>query len=112
MPADFHTDELAASYAALILHDDNQPIKSESIAALCKAAGVNVQPHWAKLYQQVFAKRSVGDFLVAGVSAAPAAAAPAAAGAAKGAAPAKEEKKVVEEKKEESDDDMGFGLFD
>eukprot|EP01111_Echinosteliopsis_oligospora_P001324 TRINITY_DN11_c0_g1_i1.p1 TRINITY_DN11_c0_g1~~TRINITY_DN11_c0_g1_i1.p1 ORF type:complete len:118 (-),score=55.72 TRINITY_DN11_c0_g1_i1:65-418(-) len=117
MPSDFHTEELAASYAALILHDANVPVKAESITSLCKAANVTIQPFWPKLFQQVFTSRSVGDFLVSSVGsggAAPAAAAGGApAAAASSSAPAKKEEPKKEEKKEESEEeDMGFGLFD
>jgi len=113
MPSNLHTEELAASYAALILHDGQIPVTAENIVALAKAAGINIQPIWPRLFQEVFSTRSVGDFLTTGVGAgAPSGgAAPAAAPAASAAAPEKEKEKE-EVKKEESDEDMGFGLFD
>eukprot|EP01097_Dermamoeba_algensis_P010725 TRINITY_DN8005_c0_g1_i1.p1 TRINITY_DN8005_c0_g1~~TRINITY_DN8005_c0_g1_i1.p1 ORF type:complete len:113 (-),score=39.30 TRINITY_DN8005_c0_g1_i1:153-491(-) len=106
------TEELACTYSALILHDSNLPITAQHISSLLSASGVKVASYWPKLFEQAFAKKSIGDFLVSAPSAgAPAAAAPAAASAPAAAAAKKEEPKK-EEKKEESDEDMGFGLFD
>eukprot|EP01117_Protostelium_nocturnum_P013075 TRINITY_DN4852_c3_g1_i1.p2 TRINITY_DN4852_c3_g1~~TRINITY_DN4852_c3_g1_i1.p2 ORF type:complete len:117 (+),score=47.33 TRINITY_DN4852_c3_g1_i1:119-469(+) len=106
--------ELACTYAALALHDDNVPITAEKISALLKAANVNVQPYWAGIFARVLAKANLDDLINnAGGSAAPAAApAGGAAPAAAGGAPAKKEEKKKEEPKEEEDEDMGFGLFD
>jgi len=119
MPSDLKNEELAASYAALILHDEKLPVTAEHIESLCKAAGVKVSNFWPKLYQQVFSgSRTVGDFLLSSVGsggAAPAAgaAAPAAAGGAAPAAAAKEAAPAKKEESEEEDDDMfgGGGLF-
>ncbi|KAL5572207.1 hypothetical protein UlMin_021804 [Ulmus minor] len=107
--------EVACSYAVMILHDDGIAVTSEKIAALVKAANVEVESYWPSLFAKLAEKRNIGDLILnAGASGggAPVAAAPAAAGggAAAAAAPAAEEKK--EEPKEESDDDMGFSLFD
>ncbi|KGN56349.1 60S acidic ribosomal protein P1 [Cucumis sativus] len=111
------TGEIACSYAALILYDDNIPITAEKIATLVKAAKVSdVESYWYGLFAKLAEKRSIGDLILnvgAGGGAAVAAAAPAggaAGGGAAAAAPPPEEKK--EEPKEESDDDMGFSLFD
>ena len=107
--------ETACTYAALILHDDGIAITAEKIAALVKAANVNVESYWPSLFAKLADKRDLGDLIMnvgsGGGGAAVAVAAPAAgAGGAAAAAPAVEEKK--EEPKEESDDDMGFSLFD
>ncbi|KAI0826042.1 60s acidic ribosomal protein-domain-containing protein [Irpex lacteus] len=107
--------ELAATYAALILADDNVEITSDKIVALTTAAGVELEPIWASLLAKALEGKNVKELLsnVGAGGGAPAAGAPAAGGAAAAAggdAPAAEEKK--EEEKEESDDDMGFGLFD
>eukprot|EP01099_Mayorella_cantabrigiensis_P002339 TRINITY_DN2026_c0_g1_i1.p1 TRINITY_DN2026_c0_g1~~TRINITY_DN2026_c0_g1_i1.p1 ORF type:complete len:118 (-),score=54.78 TRINITY_DN2026_c0_g1_i1:112-465(-) len=113
-------DELACTYAALILADDNVEITVDKINALLKAAKVHVKPFWPSLFVRVLAHRSVEDLILAsgGGGAAPAAA-PAAAAAAAAPAAAAPEKKAEEKKPEkapepaeESDDDMGFGLFD
>ncbi|XP_038883955.1 60S acidic ribosomal protein P1-like [Benincasa hispida] len=111
------TGEIACSYAALILYDDNIPITAEKIATIVKAANVpDVESYWFGLFAKLAEKRNIGDLILnvgAGGGAAVAAAVPAsgvAGGAAAAAAPPPEEKK--EEPKEESDDDMGFSLFD
>jgi len=108
------TEELACTYAALILHDAHAAITAENILALTKAANVKVAVYWPKVFAQAFAKRDLGDFLAAG----PGTAAPAPATTTATTAPAakkeeaKKEEPKKEEKKEESDEDMGFGLFD
>ncbi|KAG7028491.1 60S acidic ribosomal protein P1-2 [Cucurbita argyrosperma subsp. argyrosperma] len=107
--------EIACSYAALILYDDNIPVTAEKLATLVKAAGVEAESYWFSLFAKLAEKRNIGDLIMnvgAGGGAAVAAAVPAggAGGAAAAAAPPPEEKK--EEPKEESDDDMGFSLFD
>ncbi|KAF9913580.1 hypothetical protein BX616_009854 [Lobosporangium transversale] len=105
--------ELATSYAALILTDDNVEITSDKLQTLLKAANVEVESIWTSLFAKALEGKDVAAMLsnVGAAGAAPAAggAAPAAGGAA-AAEEKKEEKK--EEAKEESDDDMGFGLFD
>ena len=119
------TDELAVTYAALILADDNVEITVDKLNALLKAAKVHIKPFWPSLFVRVLAHRSVEDLILAsGSSGAPAPvahhAAPAAAAApAAGKSAAAPEKKAEEKKPEkapepaeESDDDMGFGLFD
>uniref|UniRef100_A0A7I4BBL0 60S acidic ribosomal protein P1 n=1 Tax=Physcomitrium patens TaxID=3218 RepID=A0A7I4BBL0_PHYPA len=102
--------ELACTYACLILHDDGIAI---TIAALVKAANVQVEGYWPGLFAKLCEKRSVDDLITnvggGGGGAVAVSAAPAASAAAE-AAPKEEEKK--EEPKEESDDDMGFSLFD
>ncbi|KIY66194.1 ribosomal protein 60S, partial [Cylindrobasidium torrendii FP15055 ss-10] len=105
--------DLSATYAALILADDDQEITSEKIVSITSAAGVELEPIWASLLAKALEGKNVKDLLsnVGSGGGAAAAAAPAAGGAAAAAdAPKEEEKK--EEEKEESDDDMGFGLFD
>lgn len=108
-------DEIACTYAALILHDDNIPITAEKISALVNAAGVKVQAYWPGLFAKLLQNKNVEDLILnvgSGGGGAPVAVAAVAGGAAAAAdaAPAVEEKK--EEPKEESDDDMGFSLFD
>jgi len=67
-------DELACTYAALILHDDNVPITSGKLSTLIKAAGVSVPAYYPSLFERVFASRNLDDILTnsaAGPSAAP-----------------------------------------
>ncbi|KAL0638493.1 60S acidic ribosomal protein P1 [Maublancomyces gigas] len=108
-------NELAVSYAALILADDGVDITADKLNSLIKAAGcTDVEPIWTSLFAKALEGKDVKDMLLNVGSGGGAAAAPAAGGAATSgggaAAEAKEEEK--EEEKEESDEDMGFGLFD
>ncbi|KAH9953741.1 60s acidic ribosomal protein-domain-containing protein [Russula dissimulans] len=107
--------ELVATYAALILADDNLDITAEKILAITNAADVEFEPIWATLLAKALEGKNVKELLsnVGSGGGAPAVGAPAASGGAPAAtaeAPAEEKKK--EEEKEESDEDMGFGLFD
>ncbi|GJJ71025.1 large subunit ribosomal protein LP1 [Entomortierella parvispora] len=106
------SSELATSYAALILADDNVEITSDKLQTLLKAANVEVESIWTSLFAKALAGKDVEAMLsnVGAAGSAPAAGAVAAAGGAAAAEEKAEEKK--EEAKEESDDDMGFGLFD
>ncbi|KAI5307053.1 hypothetical protein KEM56_005231 [Ascosphaera pollenicola] len=106
--------ELACSYAALILADDNVEITAEKLQTLLKAANVQeVEPIWSSIFAKALEGKDVKDILTnvgSAGAAAPAAAAAAGGAVAADAAPAEEKKEEKEE--EESDEDMGFGLFD
>ncbi|EIM22818.1 hypothetical protein E3Q22_03991 [Wallemia mellicola] len=105
------SQELATTYASLILADENLPIEAENILKLTSAAGVEVEGIWATLLAKALEGKDVAEILTNISSGA--AAAPAAAGAPAAAADAPaEEAPKKEEAKEESDDDMGLGLFD
>lgn len=98
-------DELAVSYAALMLHDDGLEITSEKLAKVCKDSGNDVEPYWPMLFAKALKSHKIGD-LLSNLGAPAAAAGPAAAG---GAAAAVE---AVEEKVEEAEDvDIGTGGF-
>merc|ERR1711974_63638 len=105
-------EELAITYAALILHDDNLPITEENLNAILTAADVKVQPFWPRVFAKLLEGKDSAqiDDIILGGGAAPAVAGGAAAGGAEAAAPVEEAKPAEEE--EESDEDMGFGLFD
>merc|ERR1719498_2131733 len=87
-------DELAVSYAALMLHDDGLDITAEKLAKVCKDSGNDVEPYWPMLFAKALKSHKI-DNLLAGLGAAggaPAAGAPAAGGAAAAEeAPAAEE---------------------
>ncbi|KAI9657502.1 MAG: 60S acidic ribosomal protein P1 [Trizodia sp. TS-e1964] len=107
--------ELAVSYAALILADDNVDITADKLQTLIKAAKIeDVEPIWTTLFAKALEGKNVKDLLLNVGSGGGAAAAPVATGAAPagGAAAVEEKKEEKEEEKEESDEDMGFGLFD
>jgi len=107
-------DELATTYAALILADEGLAIDEAKLRAILKAAQVKVQPFYPSIFANALGKHNVTDLILkGGGGVAAAAAAPAAA-----AAGAKTEEKKEEKKKEkepepdEGDDDMGLSLFD
>ena len=108
--ADNDTAELACTYAALILHDDNVAITQEKLSSVLDAANVKVQPFWTSLYARVLADKNLDDLITnVGGGAAPGGAA---AGGDAPAAAAAKEAEPEPEPEEESDEDMGFGLFD
>merc|ERR1711974_321636 len=93
-------EELAMSYAALILHDDGLPITEENLENILAAANVKVQPFWPRVFAKILDGKdadTINDIIMGG-------------GAAAEEAP--KEEAPAEEEEEESDEDMGFGLFD
>ncbi|ETV74779.1 hypothetical protein H257_10853, partial [Aphanomyces astaci] len=101
-------DELAVSYAALVLFDGDAEITSEALSNVITASGNEVEPYWPTLFAGLLSKEGkLLELITSGGGIGGAAAAPA-AGAAAGGAAAKEEKK--EEKKEEEDADLGGGM--
>eukprot|EP01001_Neometanema_parovale_P002024 NODE_12424_length_511_cov_537.961340_g12134_i0.p2 GENE.NODE_12424_length_511_cov_537.961340_g12134_i0~~NODE_12424_length_511_cov_537.961340_g12134_i0.p2 ORF type:complete len:108 (-),score=44.50 NODE_12424_length_511_cov_537.961340_g12134_i0:85-408(-) len=104
-------DELACTYAALLLHDDELEITADRIAAVVKAAGLDVQSIYPSLFAKFLAKTDISTLLTAGGGGGGGGAAPAAAAATEAPAAAGKKKKE-EPEEEEGDDDMGFGLFD
>uniref|UniRef100_A0A0A9YG09 Large ribosomal subunit protein P1 n=1 Tax=Lygus hesperus TaxID=30085 RepID=A0A0A9YG09_LYGHE len=113
------TQQLACTYAALMLHDSGK-LDANSILTVTKAAGVDVSVGMAHAFANALSTVNINDVLGSMTFAAGGAAMPsggATSGAAAGgaastgpAAAAVEAKK--EEPAEEEDDDMGFGLFD
>ena len=109
------TDELACTYAALILAEDEVAITGDKLATIPKAANVEIEPFWTGLFAKALTGIDVKDLISNAGSSAGAAPAAGGAPAAAGGAPAaveKEEKKKEESAEESEDDDMGFGLFD
>merc|ERR1711931_248812 len=107
--------ELACTYAALILQDDEIEITADKLSTLLKTAKVDVEPFWPGLFAGALKDVDVKSLItnigsgVGGAAPAAGGGAAAAGGAAEEAAPKEEAKPESEEK---SDDDMGFGLFD
>ncbi|XP_028068335.1 60S acidic ribosomal protein P1-like [Camellia sinensis] len=56
--------DLACSYAALILHDDDIPVTAEKIATLVKAANVPIESSWPGLFAKLFEKRNIDDLIM------------------------------------------------
>ncbi|CEM04123.1 unnamed protein product [Vitrella brassicaformis CCMP3155] len=115
--SDAEKQELACTYAALILHDEETDITAENIEKLVSAAGLKVEPFLPRLFEKLLQGRDLASLLsAAGTAAAgPAVGGGAAPAAGGGAAPAAEEAKEEEKKEEEEeeeDEDMGFSLFD
>ncbi|XP_043847569.1 60S acidic ribosomal protein P1-like [Dromiciops gliroides] len=109
--------ELTCIYSALIL-DDEVTVTEDKINALIKAAGVNVEPFWPRLFAKALNNVNIASLIcnvgVGGPAPAASGAAPAGGAApASTAVPAEEKKEEAKKQEsEESDDDMGFGLFD
>merc|ERR1711948_166392 len=106
-PTAAEREELAITYAALILHDDGLPITEANLNAILAAANIKfVAAYWPRIFSKLLEGKDSEtlDDIIMGGGAAPAVGGGAAGGA---AAPAEEEKKV-EEEEEESDDEMGF----
>merc|ERR1711980_57656 len=102
--------ELACTYAALILNDDDV-----KITAILKAANVEFEPFWPSLFAGALKDVDVRSLITnigSGVGSGPAAGGAAAAGGDAGAAEAPAEEAKKAESSSEEDDDMGFGLFD
>ncbi|KNC46063.1 uncharacterized protein AMSG_00181 [Thecamonas trahens ATCC 50062] len=102
-------NELACTYATLILHDSGMEITGDNIQSVLDAAGVAVQPFWPNLFAKHVASLNVGELIAGLASASPTAAPAAAAGDAPAAAEAAPEAAPEES---DSESDMGFGLFD
>merc|ERR1711970_907201 len=105
--------ELACTYAALILNDDDVETTGDKITAILKAANVDFEPFWPSLFAGALKDVDVRSLITnigSGVGSGPAAGGAAAGGGAAEEAPKEEAKK--ESSSESEDDDMGFGLFD
>src|SRR3972149_4317777 len=89
-------------YAALLLHSAGKKVTEESISAVIKAAGLEVDAVRAKALVSALEGVNIEEAISKAAFAAPAAAAPAAAPAAAEAAHKKEEKPQEKEKAEES----------
>merc|ERR1712184_176980 len=105
--------ELACTYAALILNDDDVEITGDKITAILKAANVEFEPFWPSLFAGALKDVDVRSHITnigSGVGSGPAAGGATAAGGDAAAAEAPKEEAKAESSSEE-DDDMGFGLF-
>merc|ERR1712062_786103 len=102
------SSELACTYAALILNDDDVEITGDKISTILKAAKVDVEPFWPSLFAGALKDVNVRE-LITNIGSVVGSGPAAGGGAAE--EEAKEEAKK-ESSSESEDDDMGFGLFD
>ena len=109
MPSAAETNELACTYAVLILHDSGKEINQENITSVAKAAGVEVAPAFAAVFARLLDGKDVSSLLKVGGGGGGGGAAPGAAAApAAGGAPAAA--KVEEAKKSSSSSSVAGGL--
>jgi len=107
-------DELACSYAALILHDAGVTVNAEAITKIIKAAGVTIKPFWPKLFERALAGRDINDIIFSsGGGGGGGAVAPASAGGSGGGAAPSGGSDTTEEKQPEKEESEGleFDLF-
>mmetsp|Transcript_26473 Transcript_26473/g.47520 ORF Transcript_26473/g.47520 Transcript_26473/m.47520 type:complete len:126 (+) Transcript_26473:1059-1436(+) len=98
-------DELAVSYAALLLHDEKLEITAANINKVLTAAHVKVEAYWPSLFASAIKGKDISRLLSGAGASSAGPAAPAAAAQTAGATPAatkKEEKKKDEEEEEEA----------
>ena len=98
------------TYAALILADDGAECSDANLSKLVKAAGVEVESFWPKVFSKFLANNDVMDLVSkvgsgGGGGGGGGDGAPAAGGAPAAAA-------APEPEPEEEEEDMGFSLFD
>mmetsp|Transcript_12335 Transcript_12335/g.17152 ORF Transcript_12335/g.17152 Transcript_12335/m.17152 type:complete len:112 (-) Transcript_12335:296-631(-) len=98
--------ELATSYACMVLADCDAKVNDENINKLLGAAGVKVEPFYPKLFSQLLAGKDLVELFASAGGAGGAVG----GGAGGGEGGEGEEKK--EEKKEEEEDDGGFDFDD
>ncbi|KAK6351045.1 60S acidic ribosomal protein P1 [Orbilia javanica] len=110
------SQEIAISYAALILADEGIEITPDKLQKLLDAAKVEVEPIWTVLFAKALQGKDMNDLLLnisAGGSAGPVVV----DGTLEPKGDETQDKEETKEEKkeeagEESDDDMGLGLFD
>eukprot|EP00470_Lotharella_oceanica_P005381 CAMPEP_0170172970 /NCGR_PEP_ID=MMETSP0040_2-20121228/6242_1 /TAXON_ID=641309 /ORGANISM="Lotharella oceanica, Strain CCMP622" /LENGTH=114 /DNA_ID=CAMNT_0010413911 /DNA_START=130 /DNA_END=474 /DNA_ORIENTATION=- len=106
--SDMQKQELATSYACMILSDCEAKINDENINKLLSAASMKVEPYLPKLFSQLLAGKDLNE-MFSKVGGAPAGGA---AGGAGGAGEGEAGEKKEEKKEEEEDDDVGFDSDD
>eukprot|EP01130_Rhizamoeba_saxonica_P002203 TRINITY_DN12057_c0_g1_i1.p1 TRINITY_DN12057_c0_g1~~TRINITY_DN12057_c0_g1_i1.p1 ORF type:complete len:118 (+),score=64.07 TRINITY_DN12057_c0_g1_i1:54-407(+) len=106
-------DELACTYASLILHDSGIDITSDALTTLIGAANVQVEGYWPTLFAGALGDaENLENLIISGLAAAGGAGASADAGAQGGEAveaEVEEEKEPTEESSSEGE--MGFSFF-
>eukprot|EP01070_Trichotokara_eunicae_P002139 Trichotokara_eunicae@DN2431_c0_g1_i1.p1 len=103
--------ELACTYAALILHDDGSEITAEKIEKLISAAGAKVEPYFPGLFAKALKSCDVSALLTAVGSGGGGGGGGGGGAAGDGGAAAAAPEAEPEEEEEEEEEDMGFSLF-
>ena len=57
-------DELAVTYAALLLHDGELEITEEKLNKVITASGNSVEGYWPGLFAKLAEKKSIEDFIL------------------------------------------------
>merc|ERR1711865_545781 len=95
------TSQLACTYAALILHDDEMAITAENIKTLVNAANVEVETYWPGLFAKALDGKDINDLLTTVSS-----------GGGGGGAAAPVEEKKKSSSSSDAGDVGGAGMFD
>eukprot|EP00483_Globobulimina_turgida_P001726 UN01728 len=56
--------ELACTYAALCLFDDDVEVTAENIQKILKAANVKVETYWPGLFEKLVIEKGVGQLMI------------------------------------------------
>eukprot|EP01127_Copromyxa_protea_P006058 TRINITY_DN1586_c0_g1_i1.p1 TRINITY_DN1586_c0_g1~~TRINITY_DN1586_c0_g1_i1.p1 ORF type:complete len:107 (-),score=45.07 TRINITY_DN1586_c0_g1_i1:44-364(-) len=104
-----NNEELATTYAALLLHDAGVEVTAELLTAITASANVKVSNFWPAFYEKALKTNNL-DTIISNVGTGSAAPAAASAGAAAAAPAAAVE--AAKEPSSESEEEMdGFDLF-
>eukprot|EP00484_Ammonia_sp_Unknown_P022025 CAMPEP_0197036672 /NCGR_PEP_ID=MMETSP1384-20130603/14114_1 /TAXON_ID=29189 /ORGANISM="Ammonia sp." /LENGTH=120 /DNA_ID=CAMNT_0042466873 /DNA_START=84 /DNA_END=446 /DNA_ORIENTATION=+ len=104
--------ELACTYAALALFDDDVAVTAENIQKMLKAANVKVETYWPGLFAGLIKEKGVGELITGACKGGGGGGGGAAGDAAAAGGDKKEEEKKEEEEEEEKESSAsGPGLF-
>jgi len=104
-------DELACTYASLILRDDEIEITAENIQKLVKQAGISVEAYWPSLFSRLLTGKDVGALLCSGGGGGGGGGGAAAGGGGEAAAGGGGDAGKKEAEPEEEEEEMDFDLF-
>jgi len=110
------SDELACTYASLILADADVTINPQNIITLTQHVGISVAPFWPNLFTRLLKDKSIEDIVFSAGSAPTQSTGSSSTGG--GSTVASKVEDVPEEKEEEKpeekaeSDNMGFSFFD
>jgi len=102
-------DQLAVTYAALILHDEGLQVTSENIKKVLAAAKIEVEAYWPVVFANSLKRLNISDLLLSS-SGGSAVAASSSGSAPAAAAEAPKDEKKDEKKKEEEEEEAGGAM--